>query len=123
MLIGGLVMFGVTYIVPAVIGGVVGSIDEDHCDCQDAYRMFIPVAGPLTLLHDERRYNPLNALLITTTVLQSAGIVLTVFGIIRYAASARAADEYDEYGRLTPHLSWMATPVPGGGYAALSLRL
>lgn len=121
MMIGGIVLFGVSYLVPAVIGGGIGSLDRDDCDCHDAYRMFIPVAGPLTLLHNERKYNPLNAVLITSTVLQSAGIVLTVFGILRYAASAEAEDE--EYGRLTPNLSWMATPTPGGGYAALSLRL
>jgi len=53
-------------------------------------------------------------------VLQSAGIVLTVFGIIKYASSAA---EVDDYGRLTPKLSWGAAPLPGGGYAALQLRL
>jgi hypothetical protein len=116
-------MLGVTYIAPVAIGGVVGSFDESYCDCRDAYRMFIPIAGPLMLLHGGRRYSELNGLLITTTVLQSAGLVLTIFGIIRYAASAQAAEDYEAYGRLTPNLSWMATPVPGGGYAALSLRL
>ena len=122
MMIGGIVLFGVSYLVPAVIGGAVGSLERDDCDCHDAYRMFIPVVGPLTLLHNERKYNPLNAVLITSTVLQSAGVVLTVFGILRYAASAQA-EEDEEYGRLTPNLSWMATPIPGGGYAALNLRL
>jgi len=122
MMIGGIVLFGVSYLVPAIIGGGVGSLDRDQCDCHDAYRMFIPVVGPLTLLHDDREYNPLNALLITTTVLQSAGIILSVFGIMRYAASAREEEEYD-YGRLTPRLKLVAAPLPGGAYGALQLRL
>lgn len=114
-------MFGVTYLVPAMMGGVIGSIDKGDCDCHDANRMFIPIVGPLTLLHSDSDYNPLNALLIMTTVLQSVGALMTVLGIIRYAESAED-DDY-EMGRLTRSLRIVAAPVPGGAYAGLNLRL
>jgi len=118
-MIGGIVLFGVSYLVPAIIGGMVGSVDTDECDCMDAYRMFIPIVGPLTLLHKDIDYRGLNALLITDTVLQSAGLVMTIFGIMRFVASGQ-----DATAQLRePGLHFVATPTPGGGYAALRWKM
>lgn len=119
-MVAGIVLFGVSYLVPAMIGGVVGSLDDNICNCMNAYRMFIPIAGPLTLLHNDRDYRGLNLLLIMDTVLQSAGLVMTIFGITRYIASGQE----DPRAQLhEPRMQFVAAPTPGGGYAALRWRL
>ena len=118
MMIAGIVLFGVSYVPPAFIGGLVAGVDRDVCDCRDASRMFIPVVGPLTLLHDSSEYSALNALLVFDSIAQSAGVVLTVFGIIRWSKS-----QDPELAKLTePGWDWVATPVPGGAQTALRLR-
>jgi hypothetical protein len=118
-MIAGIVLFGVSYVVPAIIGGMVGSLNEDTCDCMDAYRMFIPIAGPLTLLHNDRDYRGLNALLITDTVLQSAGLVMAIIGIMRFVASGQ-----EPTAQLRePRLQLVTAPTPSGGYAALRWQL
>lgn len=121
-MIGGIVMFGVSYLVPAIIGGGVGSLKDDECDCNEAFRLMIPIAGPVTLLHRGSDYTAFNALMITDTILQTAGIVLTVFGIIRFAKSA-PQDEYDDAKLREPRFDFAALPTPGGGVATLRLRL
>ena len=122
MMIGGIVMFGVSYLVPAIIGGAVGSLEDDECDCNEAFRLMIPIAGPVTLLHSGRDYTAFNALMIMDTVLQSAGIVLTVFGIIRFVNSGQES-EYDEAKLREPRFDFAALPTPGGGIATLRLKL
>ena len=122
MMIAGIALFGATYIFPAMVGVVLASETRDTCDCRDGYRMLIPVAGPLTLLHSDGDYRALNGLLITDAVLQGAGLVLTIFGIMRYIASGHEEDEYSlEHPR--PAWSFNAAPMPGGAYGALRLRL
>jgi hypothetical protein len=122
MMIAGLVLFGVSYVFPAMVGIAVGSEKRDSCDCKDAYRMLIPVAGPLTLLHGDSDYRAFNGLLVTDAVLQGAGMVLTIFGIMRYIASAREADDYSLEHPRSPW-SFDVAPAPGGAYGALRLRL
>jgi len=118
MMIAGIVIFGVAYIPPAIIGSAVADVDRDVCDCGDGYRMMIPVVGPLTLLHEPGEYNALNALLIFDAVAQSAGVVLAVFGIMRLSANRE-----DELASDTePGLSFTALPTPGGAQGALQLR-
>jgi hypothetical protein len=72
-------------------------------------------------LHSDGDYRALNGLLITDAVLQGAGLALTIFGIMRYIASAHEEDEYSL--EHPPAWSFNASPVPGGAYGALRLRL
>jgi hypothetical protein len=83
--------------------------------------MLIPVVGPLTLLHGDRDYRAFNGMLVTDAVLQGAGVLLTIFGVMRYMASANE----DPYALAPPHPAWSfdAAPMPGGAYGALRLRL
>jgi hypothetical protein len=123
MMIAGLVLFGVSYVFPAMVGIAIGSEKRDSCDCRDAYRMLIPVAGPLTLLHGDSDYRAFNGLLVTDAVVQGAGLLLSIFGIMRYVASAHAQDDYSLEHPRSPW-SFNATPLPGGGaYGALRVRL
>jgi hypothetical protein len=118
MMIAGIALFGASYLAGAISGSVIGSLEDNECDCDDAYRMFIPIAGPLTLLnqsHNDAR-GLINGLLITDTVLQSAGLVLTIFGIIRFANSGQ--DEDDEVMLRPAPFMIGAAPLPGGGGVA-----
>jgi hypothetical protein len=123
MMISGFVLFGVSYLVPAITGAYIGSLKDVSCECGDASRMLIPVAGPLTLLHHEERYIAFDALLITDAVLQTAGLVLSVFGIISYVRSGADDDEDATAPLPRPRLSVNVAPSRGGALATLRLQL
>lgn len=99
-----------------------GTQDRKECDCRDALRLLIPLVGPLTLWQPNKDLNFFfNTLMVIDSLVQTTGVVLTVFGILRYNQSAQDADEY---GRLRkPALSFGATPLPGGAYGSLRLQL
>lgn len=123
-MIAGIALFGASYLAGAITGATLASMDNTDCNCDDAYRMLIPIAGPLTLLNQSHHHDArpiINAFLITDTLLQSAGLVLTIFGIIRFANSGHDDDEV----RLRPPPFMVgAAPLPGGGgVATFSLRL
>lgn len=121
MMIAGIVLFAASYVPPAIIGGLVGNLDDEQCDCNDAFRMWIPVVGPLTLLHEDKDYEALNALLIMDTIAQGAGLALTIFGVMRYIASGRSEEEPFASTRRGLHLE--LKPSWRGAQAALTLRL
>lgn len=121
MLITGLAVFAGGYLPPAIIGLGFGTQDRSECDCGDALRLLIPVAGPLTLLKPNKDLNFFfNTLLVFDSLIQTAGVVFTTFGILRYNESAQ--DEELDRPRK-PALSFGATPLPGGAYGSLRLRL
>lgn len=123
MMIGGIALLAAGYVPSAVIGLGVGMQEREECDCRDALRLLIPIVGPLTLWKPNRDLNVFfNTLMVIDTLIQTTGLVLTIFGIMRYSASA-----HDEYGKLrrpmAPRLSFSAMPVPGGAYGGLRLQL
>jgi hypothetical protein len=120
LMISGFVVFGVSYLVPAFIGAAVAGIDEEVCDCSDALRMFIPLAGPLTLIHSDDDYYYLNALLIFDAVVQGAGLALSIWGIIRYVESGR---EQEFAKQPDSPLTFSLVPTPHGAYGSLRLQL
>ena len=124
MMIGGIALLAAGYVPPAIIGLGIGTQDRSACDCRDALRLLIPIVGPLTLWKPNRDFNVFfNTLMVFDTLLQTTGLVLTIFGIMKYNASAHDA----EYGKLpkpmAPKLTFAATPMPGGAYAGLRLQL
>ncbi|HTU57349.1 MAG TPA: hypothetical protein VMF89_02930 [Polyangiales bacterium] len=121
MMIGGIALLAAGYVPPAIIGLGVGTQERSECDCRDALRLLIPIVGPLTLWKPNRDLNVFfNTLMVFDTLLQTTGLVLTIFGIMKYNASAQDA----EYGKLPkPKLTFAATPTPGGAYAGLRLQL
>lgn len=124
MMIGGIALLAAGYVPPAIIGLGVGTQERSNCDCRDALRLLIPIVGPLTLWKPNRDFNVFfNTLMVFDTLLQTTGLVLTIFGIMKYNASAHDA----EYGKLpkpmTPKLTFAATPTLGGAYAGLRLQL
>jgi|GEM_PF-5482090 len=124
MMIGGIALLAAGYVPAAIIGLGVGTQERSNCDCRDALRLLIPLVGPLTLWKPHRDFNVFfNTLMVLDTLLQTTGLVLTIFGIMKYSASAHDA----EYGKLpkpmTPKLTFAATPTLGGAYAALRLQL
>jgi hypothetical protein len=121
MMIAGIALFAGGYLPPAIIGLGVGTQDRHECDCREALRLLIPVAGPLTLWKPNKDLNFFfNTLMVFDSLVQTAGVVLTVFGILRYNESARA----EELGKLRkPQLTFGATPIPGGAYGSLRLQL
>ena len=121
MMITGIALLAAGYVPPAIIGLGVGTQERSQCDCRDALRLLIPVVGPLTLWKPNRDLNVFfNTLMVFDTLLQTTGLVLTIFGIMKYNASAE-----DEYGKLRPppRLTFAATPTVGGAYAGLRLQL
>ena len=124
MMVAGIALFAASYLPSAIIGLGVGTQDRSDCDCRDALRLAIPVVGPLSLWKPHRDLNVLfNTLMVFDTLVQTTGVVLTVFGIIKYSLSAHDED----YGKLrkptAPRLSFSAAPTPGGAYAGLRLQL
>jgi hypothetical protein len=121
MLIAGVALFAGGYVPPAIIGLGLGTQDRKECDCRDALRLLIPVAGPLTLWKPNKDLNFFfNSLMVLDSLVQTAGVVLTVFGIIKYNESA----QNEELGRLRePRLTYGITPLPGGAYGGLRLQL
>jgi hypothetical protein len=124
MMISGIALLAAGYVPPALIGLGLGTQDRDECDCRDALRLLIPVVGPLTLWKPHRDFNVFfNALMVFDTLIQTTGLVLTIFGIMKYNASAHD----DDYGKLrrptAPKLSFAAMPMPGGAYGGLRLQL
>lgn len=122
MLIAGAALFAGGYLPPAIIGLGIGTQDRSQCDCREALRLLIPIAGPLTLWKPNKDFNFFfNTLMVLDSLVQTTGVVLTVFGIMRYNQSVREA----ELGKVRKHpaLTFGATPLPGGAYGSLRLQL
>jgi hypothetical protein len=124
MMIAGIALLAAGYVPPAMIGLAVGTQPRDKCDCRDALRLLIPIGGPLTLWKPNEDLNVFfNGLMLIDSLMQTTGLVLTIFGVIRYNESARE----DEYGALHPKkkpaLSFGAAPTPGGVVGTLRLQL
>lgn len=122
MMISGIALLAAGYVPPAIIGLGVGMQDREECDCRDALRLLIPIVGPLTLWKPNRDLNVFfNTLMVFDTLIQTTGLVLTIFGIMKYSASA---DEYSKLKQRTgPRLSFSAMPTPGGAYGGVRLQL
>jgi hypothetical protein len=93
---------------------------SDECDCREAYKLLIPIGGPLLLIEGDNE--PIgNAALVFDSVAQTAGLLLAIIGIARFAASG--SDNPEPALRVAPHLTLDATPIPGGAYTSLKWKL
>jgi hypothetical protein len=120
-MITGLALFGVSYVVPAIIAA--GFATQHSCHCGEGLRMLIPIAGPLTFYESRRGdYMLLNTVVVIDTVLQSAGLLLSIIGIVRFIATAPPDSEQAAL-HATPTWSFDTAPLAGGAYASLVLRL
>jgi len=116
-MVSGGVLFGVSYLAPPLVAAAIAGLPHLGGSDQEEFRMFIPVAGPLTLLHSGGDYMWLNAILVLHTVLQSAGLAMAIIGIMRFTDSGAEPSAH----QTAPRLRLMAAPLPSGGQAALRL--
>jgi hypothetical protein len=119
LMAAGLTVFGISYLVPAILGISVAS--EHGClDCDVYYRMLIPIAGPLTLIKSDHGHGEttlVNAGLVAFSLVQTAGLILSVIGIMRFANRNEA-----EVAPQAP-LTFGVLPTLGGLSGVLRLRL
>jgi hypothetical protein len=115
----GLTVFGISYLAPAIFG--ISLANEHGCiDCDVYYRLLIPVAGPLTFVksaHGSGETKLVNALLFALSVVQLAGLIMSVIGIMQFAN--RNQDEATPEAPLTFGIA----PTLGGASAVLRLRM
>jgi hypothetical protein len=115
----GLTVFGISYLAPAILG--ISLANEHGCiGCDVYYRLLIPVAGPLTFIksahgHDETTL--VNAGLLALSLVQTAGLILSVIGIMRF--ENRNATEATPEAPLT----FGVVPTLGGASGVLRLRM
>ena len=123
LMIGGLTVFAVGYVAAGFASAMLLAGTQESCHCTgDGLRLLIPIAGPLTVFQTTPDHTVINTLLVTDTVVQSVGLVLSVIGIARFIAAPTFGGGY---GALPPRprLTVETAPVPGGAYALLVMRM
>ena len=115
----GLTVFGISYLAPAIFGI---SLANDHgcIGCDVYYRLLIPVAGPLTFIksaHSHGETTLVNAGAVALSLVQTAGLILSVIGIMRF--------ENRNEAEATPEapLTFGVVPTLSGASGMLRLRL
>jgi hypothetical protein len=119
----GLLLFGISYSVPATGGVILGTANGLHFGGEEDLRLLIPVAGPLTLLGSEADRSILNAILISDAVGQLTGLVMGIVGVVRYLGGA--ADEHGDAraARTMPVFNVSVEPLQSGAFVSLHATL
>jgi hypothetical protein len=119
LMAAGLTVFGISYLSPAILG--ISLANEHGCiGCDVYYRLLIPVAGPLTFVksaHGHGETTLVNAGLFAISLVQIAGLILSVIGIMRFANRNE--------GEAPPEapLTFGIAPTLGGASGVLRLRM
>ncbi len=102
LMIGGVVTLGVSYLLGLLPAAIMLDIDNSRCrDCQRVGGfLFIPVVGPFLAIEPARHAQ---GLLGIYGVVQAAGAVMMIAGIIKYKNSKRAAMEAGYAHWKLPH--------------------
>jgi hypothetical protein len=121
-MIVGLGIFVGSYAFTAAVAALL--LEKDHetgvtcTNCRYADRMFVPIAGPWWF-YSHANGGGGKALTATMGVLQGAGLVVSIWGIVKFASwsggTERAALARDR-------IAFSVAPLGDGGYAALHMR-
>ena len=113
----GLTVFGISYLAPAIFG--ISLANEQGCrDCGMYYRFLIPVAGPLTFIksaHGSGETKLVNGGLVALSLVQLAGVIMSVIGIMRFA------NRNEGEASPEPPLTFGIAPTLGGASGMLRL--
>jgi hypothetical protein len=136
LLIGGLLTFGVSYTVTAMVGlaslshesGTLCNLNTGTCGStgdEQGRDLLLPVLGPWMAMNNVREI-PVLALM---GIAQATGVALTVAGIARYSADGAPAEASGEAGprraRSQPRefISFGVLPTRDGAFGFLSGRM
>jgi hypothetical protein len=120
-MIAGLVTFGASYALTALVGLELASGDATspgtYCtNCDSAPLLLIPLAGPWIFLPDADGGDG-KAVSAILGVAQATGLVLSIWGIAKFMNSAPA-----DQARAMPRLMLGVAPTPHGAYSSMHLR-
>jgi hypothetical protein len=113
LVIGGAVLFGVTYITTALIGAAI----SDVCDssCRNAKLLLIPVAGPFTLMGSTTTATG-NFLLALDGLAQAGGVAMFIAGLaaqktvlVRNVAGVQVTPMPMNFGRNSAGVGFVGT--------------
>ena len=120
LIIGGTVMFSVTYSISLLVGMTCLSASSSSCGSTGLQWLMLPVVGPFITLAYQRTPEP-TPILVLDGLVQGAGLAMLIVG----ATQGRQVLVIDEYAsRPRPrNVSWTLLPGAPGANAGLSLAV